>query len=222
MWLFVSTFFPDAYEVVKLDFGEFILHPGSLVHAGMNMVPMPKPPPPPPPTSHQNTTKNLVVDITTKRLRSLRSKRDYQRRKTSLLKDQFAAQKRELISVQEDSANKLELMHDEVNFAETEISHLQHTNQQSLLLAQKHRDQADKASQLLACRSERFLVYRAKKEDELRRCRVAATRRIEALQRQHQLELKREDALRYRLERSHVKQIVCLENKIVSLEKSKE
>jgi hypothetical protein len=38
MWLFVSTFFPDAYEVVKLDFGEFILHPGSLVHAGMNIT----------------------------------------------------------------------------------------------------------------------------------------------------------------------------------------
>lgn len=170
----------------------------------------------------KNTTKNLAVDVTTKRLRSLRSKRDYQRRKTSLLKDQFAAQKRELISVQEDSANKLELMQDELNFAETEISHLQHTNQQSLLLAQKHRDQADKASQLLACRSERFLVFRAKKEDELRRCRVAATRRIKALQRQHQLELKREDALRYRLERSHVKQIVRLENKIVTLEKSKE
>ena len=170
----------------------------------------------------KNTTKNLAVDVTTKRLRSLRSKRDYQRRKTSRVKDQLAAQKRELISVQEDSANKLELMQDELNFAETEISHLQHTNQQSLLLAQKHRDQADKASQLLACRSERFLVFRAKKEDELRRCRVAATRRIEALQRQHQLELKREDALRYRLECSHVKQIVRLENKIVTLEKSKE
>ena len=138
------------------------------------------------------------------------------------VEDQLVVQKRELISVQEDSANKLELMQDELNFAETEISHLQHTNQQSLLLAQKHRDQADKASQLLACRSERFLVFRAKKEDELRRCRVAATRRIKALQRQHQLELKREDALRYRLERSHVKQIVRLENKIVTLEKSKE
>ncbi len=113
-------------------------------------------------------------------------------------------------------------MQDKLHFAETEISHLQHTNQQSLLLVQKHRDQADKASQLLACRSERFLVFRAKKEDELRRCRVAASRKIEALQRQHQPELKREDALRYRLECSHVKQIVYLENKIVSLEKSKE
>ena len=185
------------------------------------MVPMPKPPPPPPPTSHQNTTKNLAADVTTKHLHSLWSKQDYQRRKNSVVNDQLATQKREFLSVQKDSAKELELMQDEVHFAETEISHLQHTNQQSLLLAQKHRDQADKASQLLACRSERFLVFRAKKEDELRRCRVAATRRIKALQR-HQLELKREDALRYRLERSHVKQIVRLENKIVTLEKSKE
>jgi hypothetical protein len=99
----------------------------------MNVVPMPKPSPPPP-TSHQNTTMNLAADVTTKCLRSLRSKQDYQRRKTSRVKDQLTAQKRELISVQEDSANKLELMQDELNFAETEISHLQHTNQQSLLL----------------------------------------------------------------------------------------
>ena len=31
------TFFPDANEVVRLEFGEFLLHPGSLVHAGMNI-----------------------------------------------------------------------------------------------------------------------------------------------------------------------------------------
>ena len=183
----------------------------------MNAVPTPKPPPPP--TSPPPAT---TADGTTRRLRSLRNKRDYQRRKNSVVTEQLAAQKREYLSAQKDSTEELKLMQDELNFAATEISHLQHTNQQSLLLAQKHRDQADKASQLLACRSERFLVFRAKKEDELRRCRVAATRRIEARQRQHQLELKREDALWYRLEHSHVKQIVCLENKIVSLEKSKE
>jgi len=31
------TYFPDAREVVRLDFGEFLLHPGSLVHSGMNI-----------------------------------------------------------------------------------------------------------------------------------------------------------------------------------------
>lgn len=31
------TFFPDAREVVRLEFGEFILHPGSLVHSGADI-----------------------------------------------------------------------------------------------------------------------------------------------------------------------------------------
>jgi len=29
-----GTFFPDARQVVRLEFGEFLLHPGSLVHSG--------------------------------------------------------------------------------------------------------------------------------------------------------------------------------------------
>jgi hypothetical protein len=33
--VYISTSFPDARAVVRLDFGEFILHPGSLVHGGM-------------------------------------------------------------------------------------------------------------------------------------------------------------------------------------------
>lgn len=33
-----STFFPTAREVVRLEFGEFLIHPGSLVHAGMNIL----------------------------------------------------------------------------------------------------------------------------------------------------------------------------------------
>jgi hypothetical protein len=31
------TFFLDAGEVVRLEFGEFILHPGSLVHSGADI-----------------------------------------------------------------------------------------------------------------------------------------------------------------------------------------
>jgi hypothetical protein len=31
------TYFPDAREVVRLEFGEFILHPGSLVHSGADI-----------------------------------------------------------------------------------------------------------------------------------------------------------------------------------------
>jgi hypothetical protein len=32
------TFFPAANEIVRLEFGEFLIHPGSLVHGGMNIL----------------------------------------------------------------------------------------------------------------------------------------------------------------------------------------
>lgn len=31
------TYFPEAREIVRLDFGEFLLHPGSVVHSGANI-----------------------------------------------------------------------------------------------------------------------------------------------------------------------------------------
>lgn len=33
-----GTFFPDANEVAKLELGEFLIHPGNLVHAGVNIT----------------------------------------------------------------------------------------------------------------------------------------------------------------------------------------
>jgi hypothetical protein len=32
------TYFPDAGEVVRLQFGEFLLHPGALVHSGVDIA----------------------------------------------------------------------------------------------------------------------------------------------------------------------------------------
>lgn len=37
--LFVGrTMFPDINKIVRLKFGEFLLHPGSLVHAGVDIT----------------------------------------------------------------------------------------------------------------------------------------------------------------------------------------
>lgn len=33
-----GTYFPDAKATVKLEFGEFLIHPGNLVHAGVDIV----------------------------------------------------------------------------------------------------------------------------------------------------------------------------------------
>lgn len=36
--IYPRTFFPDANITVRLDFGEFILHPGKLVHGGVDIT----------------------------------------------------------------------------------------------------------------------------------------------------------------------------------------
>ncbi len=32
------TYFPDANTIVRMEYGEFILHPGNLVHAGVDIT----------------------------------------------------------------------------------------------------------------------------------------------------------------------------------------
>ena len=34
----LRTYFPDANETVRLEYGEFLIHPGNLVHAGMDIT----------------------------------------------------------------------------------------------------------------------------------------------------------------------------------------
>lgn len=32
------TYFPDAHTIVRMEYGEFILHPGNLVHGGVDIT----------------------------------------------------------------------------------------------------------------------------------------------------------------------------------------
>jgi hypothetical protein len=134
----------------------------------------------------------------------LRNQRDYQRRKA-------------------DSAIKVsEAAKDELRNAKAKISYLHHSNTQANIVADKLRKEAERSALLLAVRTERFVVFRDGKEAELKRAKAAAKRKIEALEKQHELELHREEAKRYWLERSHVKDKVACESKLVSLQQSYE
>jgi hypothetical protein len=33
----IRTYFPDAHATVKLELGEFLIHPGNLVHSGVDI-----------------------------------------------------------------------------------------------------------------------------------------------------------------------------------------
>ena len=65
-------------------------------------------------------------------------------------------------------------------------------------------------------------MFRDGKDAELKPAKAAAKRKIEALEKQHDLNLHREEAKRYRLECSHVKEKVAYESKLVSLQKTYE
>lgn len=154
--------------------------------------------------TNANSAPQGASDSSAKCLKSLRNQRDYQRRKA-------------------DSAIKVsEAAKDELRNAKAKISYLHHSNTQANIVADKLRTEAERSAQLLAVRTERFVVFRDGKEAELKRAKAAAKRKIEALEKQHELELHREEAKRYRLERSHVKEKVACESKLVSLQQSYE
>lgn len=35
---FFRTYFPEAKQTVRLEYGEFLLHPGTCVHGGVNIT----------------------------------------------------------------------------------------------------------------------------------------------------------------------------------------
>lgn len=155
-----------------------------------------------PPSTPQDTyVINKAARVIAK-LKSLRNKRDYQRRKVERTQEQLAESK------------------DKLNDANDQIADLHHTNHRNLLLAQQHQAAAEKSSNLLATRTDRFIVFRAKTEEEIKRVKAVAARRVAVLEKNHQMELLRAEARMYRLHRENVKQSVMYESKLVSLQKA--
>ena len=110
---------------------------------------------------------------------------------------------------------------DKLNDANDQIADLHHTNQRYLLiLAQQHQAEAEKSSNLLATRTDRFIVFRAKTEEEIKCVKAVAARRVAVLEKNHQMELLRAEARMYRLHRENVKQSVMYESKMESLQKA--
>ena len=81
---------------------------------------------------------------------------------------------------------------------------------------------SEKSSLLLATRTDRFVAYRARKEEEIKTLKARAERKIAALEKQHKFVLVRAEAERYRMERSHMKEVVSYKREIDSIQKAKE
>jgi hypothetical protein len=156
--------------------------------------------PPPDPTSHGNIKPPPLA----RQIKSLRNKKDYKRRKS-----QRAEQ-------------AVEHLKDELSIAKSHISVLECTNKHDSLQISQLKDSADKSALLLARRTDRFVAYRARKEEEIRKLKATAEKKIAALEKQHKFVLVREKAERYKIERAHSKAIVAKTMEISGAQRAKE
>jgi predicted PolB exonuclease-like 3'-5' exonuclease len=81
---------------------------------------------------------------------------------------------------------------------------------------------AEKSALLLASRTDRFVAYQAWKEKEIKSLKAQAEKKVAALEKQHKFVLVREQAERYRMERSHMKEVISYARAIGSIHKTKE
>jgi hypothetical protein len=156
--------------------------------------------PPPDPTSHGNAKPPPLAS----QIKSLRNKKDYEKRKS-----QRAVQ-------------AVEQLKDELSIAKSHISHLELTNKHDSFQISQLKDSADKSALLLATRTDRFVAYRARKEEEIRKLKATAEKKIAALEKQYNFVLVREKAERYKMERDHSKALVKQTMQISVAQKAKE
>ena len=133
------------------------------------------------------------------RLKSIRNKLDYERRKVAMMVEQLAAAKDNLL------------------VANDRISDLQQANKSLSNESAALKNYADKSASLLSSRTKRFVEFRQRKEDEIKRVKARAEKKVLWLEKQHGLAISKIESKMYRLERSHTKEVVCYENTIESL-----
>ena len=155
--------------------------------------------PPDPPSHGSVQPPPLALQI-----KSLCNKKDYERRKT-----QRAEQ-------------AVEHLKDESLTAKNNISFLEMTNKHDSLEVSRLKDSAEKSVLLLARRTDRFVAYRARKEEEIKSLKAQAEKKIAALAKQHKFVLVREQEERYRMERAHLKEMVSKTMEISGVQRAKE
>jgi hypothetical protein len=67
-----------------------------------------------------------------------------------------------------------------------------------------------KSAQMLQDRTDCWMSWRDRSHEEIAKVKRAASRRIAALEKKHQVELTKERSLQYRTEREHTKHLVAL------------
>ena len=137
-------------------------------------------------------------------IKSIRNKKDYERRK---------AQRAE---------QAVEHLKDELSTARANIACLEYSNKCDNTEVSHLKASAEKSALTLAKRTERFVAYRTRKEEEIKSLKAQAEKKIAALEKHHKFVLARERAERYRMERAHTKEIASKTMEICSVQRAKE
>lgn len=111
-------------------------------------------------------------------------------------------------------------MKDKLDVANDQISDLQHTNSLSIRKADRLKAEAEKSSNLLATRTERFVEFRQRQDSELKRIKAAAMQKIKVLEQQHKIKIRRVEAQLFKTCRSHSKSVALYETQFSNLKKS--
>jgi chromosome segregation ATPase len=137
------------------------------------------------------------------RLKSIRNKLDYKRRKGAKMVEQLAVAKDKLL------------------VANDRISDLQQANKSLSNKTAVLKNDANKSASLLSSRTERFVEFYQPKEDEIKRVKARAEKKVLWLEKQHGLAISKIESEMYRLERSLTKEVVRYESTIEWLMKKR-
>ena len=75
---------------------------------------------------------------------------------------------------------------------------------------------------LLVSQTDRFVAYCARKEEEIKKVKAQAAKRIATLEKQHKFVFDREKVERYQMEWSHIKEVVSCMSAMAYIQKAKE
>jgi hypothetical protein len=111
---------------------------------------------------------------------------------------------------------------DKLAAASHQIIDLETANSSLTKCAEQSQSAARKSELLLEARTERFLAFRERKEEEIQRIKARATAKIKSLEKQHGVNLSHMEAELYRTDRTHAKVVLKYKTTIEHLTKSHE
>lgn len=86
---------------------------------------------------------------------------------------------------------------DKLTVANDQVLDLQHANKSHLAETVSLKDAADKSASLLTARPERFVEFRVRKDDEMKRVKARAEKKILLLEKQHGIAISKLNAEMY-------------------------